>query len=50
MSIMFVDVRGFTTFAEQSEATEVVAALNELFETIVPIVVEPRRPRRQVPR
>ncbi len=37
-SIMFVDVRGFTTFAEQSEATEVVAALNELFETVVPIV------------
>ena len=37
-SIMFVDVRGFTTFAERSEATEVVAALNELFETIVPIV------------
>lgn len=38
VSIMFVDVRGFTTFAERSEATEVVAALNELFETIVPIV------------
>ena len=38
VSILFVDVRGFTTFAEQSEATEVVAALNELFETIVPIV------------
>ena len=37
-SIMFVDVRGFTAFAERSEATEVVAALNELFETIVPIV------------
>ena len=37
-SIMFVDVRGFTTFAERSEATEVVTALNELFETIVPIV------------
>jgi len=38
VSIMFVDVRGFTAFAEQSEATEVVAALNALFETIVPIV------------
>jgi class 3 adenylate cyclase len=40
VSIMFVDVRGFTTFAERSEATEVVAALNELFEAIVPIVSE----------
>jgi adenylate cyclase len=38
VSILFVDVRGFTAFAEQSEATEVVAALNQLFEVIVPIV------------
>ena len=40
VSIMFVDVRGFTAFAERSEATEVVAALNELFEIIVPIVAD----------
>src|SRR5205814_10259130 len=38
VSIMFVDVRGFTSFAERSEATEVVAALNALFEVMVPIV------------
>jgi adenylate cyclase len=38
ISIMFVDVRGFTSFAEQAEATEVIAALNSLFEVIVPIV------------
>jgi adenylate cyclase len=37
-SIMFVDVRGFTAFAERSEATEVVTALNGLFELMVPIV------------
>ena len=48
VSIMFVDVRGFTSFAERSEATEVVAALNALFEVIVPVVTAPRRPRRQV--
>lgn len=40
VSIMFVDVRGFTSFAEQAEATEVVAALNALFATMVPIVRE----------
>jgi adenylate cyclase len=38
VSIMFVDVRGFTAFAERSEATEVVAELNALFEVMVPIV------------
>ena len=40
VSIMFVDVRGFTSFAERSDATEVVAALNALFEVMVPIVAE----------
>jgi class 3 adenylate cyclase len=38
ISIMFVDVCGFTAFAERAEATEVVAALNELFEVMVPVV------------
>jgi class 3 adenylate cyclase len=38
VSIMFVDVRGFTSFAERSDATQVVAALNGLFEVMVPIV------------
>src|SRR3954469_17172582 len=38
VSIMFVDVRGFTSFAERAGATEVVATLNALFEVMVPIV------------
>src|SRR5829696_4582873 len=38
VSIMFVDVRGFTTFAERAQATEVISALNGLFEVMVPIV------------
>ena len=40
VSIMFVDVRGFTSFAERSDATQVVAALNALFEVMVPIVAD----------
>jgi class 3 adenylate cyclase len=38
VSIMFVDVCGFTPFAERSDATEVVGALNNLFELIVPVI------------
>jgi adenylate cyclase len=38
VSILFCDVRDFTGFAAQAEAAEVVAALNGLFEVIVPIV------------
>lgn len=38
VSILFCDVRGFTDFASDADAPEVVAALNRLFETIVPIV------------
>ena len=38
VSIMFCDVRDFTPFAERAEPAEVVAALNAMFETIVPIV------------
>lgn len=40
VSILFCDVRDFTAFASRAEAKEVVAALNRLFETIVPIVTE----------
>ena len=40
VSIMFVDVRGFTAFAERSEPTEVVGALNRMFEVMVPIVAK----------
>lgn len=37
-SMLFCDVRGFTSFAERATAPEVIAALNELFSAIVPIV------------
>jgi len=38
VSIMFCDVRGFTSYAERAPATEVVATLNKLFSVMVPIV------------
>lgn len=38
VSLLFCDVRDFTSFASQSEAQEVVTALNDLFETVVPII------------
>jgi adenylate cyclase len=42
VSLVFCDVRDFTTTAAESEAPEVVARLNELFECIVPIVANHR--------
>jgi adenylate cyclase len=38
VSLLFCDARDFTGFASQSDAQEVVAAINRLFETVVPIV------------
>jgi class 3 adenylate cyclase len=38
VSVLFCDVRNFTDFASDAEATEVVAAINRLFEVIVPVV------------
>jgi adenylate cyclase len=38
VSILFIDVRGFTTFAESAAADEVVATLNELYEAVVPVI------------
>jgi adenylate cyclase len=38
VSILFCDVESFTRFASQASAAEVVAELNELFETVVPVV------------
>ena len=37
-SVVFLDVRGFTRFAERAAAHEVVACLNELFEVVVPVI------------
>jgi class 3 adenylate cyclase len=39
VSVLFLDVRGFTTFAENAGAQEVVAALNRLYELVVPVVL-----------
>lgn len=38
VSVLFTDVRDFTGFAAEAEAKEVVAALNRLFEVVVPII------------
>lgn len=38
VTVMFVDVRDFTAFAERRPARQVVAALNGLFDRIVPVV------------
>jgi adenylate cyclase len=38
VTVMFVDIRGFTTFADRSTALEAVAYLNEFFGVIVPIL------------
>lgn len=38
VSILFTDVKDFTSFAESAEADEVVRCLNVLFEVIVPII------------
>jgi adenylate cyclase len=40
VTAMFLDIRDFTGFAERASAREVVAAINSLFERIVPIVRE----------
>lgn len=40
VTVMFLDVRDFTGFAQRSSAAEVVATLNRLFEQVVPIVSE----------
>jgi adenylate cyclase len=38
VTIMFIDVRNFTGFAERTPAAQVVAAINRLFERIVPVI------------
>jgi adenylate cyclase len=39
VSVLFLDVRGFTTFAEGAGAHDVVATLNQLYEAVVPVIV-----------
>jgi adenylate cyclase len=38
-SVLFLDVRGFTAFAESAAAHEVVARLNALYEAVVPVIL-----------
>ncbi len=38
VTVIFCDVRGYTEFASEATPQEVVAALNELFESVVPII------------
>jgi adenylate cyclase len=38
VTLMFIDVRNFTGFAERTPAREVVSAINRLFERIVPVI------------
>ncbi len=38
VTVMFLDVRGFTAFAERTPAPQVVATINALFEDVIPIV------------
>ena len=40
VTVMFLDVRGFTSYVERSEAEDVVTTLNRLFELIIPIIQE----------
>jgi class 3 adenylate cyclase len=40
VTVLFLDVRGFTAFSEESDARDIVAELNELFEVAVPIVLK----------
>jgi adenylate cyclase len=39
VTVMFLDVRGFTRYAESAEANEVVALLNELYGLVVPVII-----------
>lgn len=38
VTVMFVDVRGFTAYAERRPAPEVVTSLNRLFALVVPVI------------
>jgi class 3 adenylate cyclase len=40
VSLLFMDVRGFTSYAEQADARDVVARLNELYGIVVPVILE----------
>lgn len=39
VTLLFVDIRGFTTFADRSTAREAVEFLNEFFAVVIPVVI-----------
>ena len=39
VSLLFLDVRGFSRFAERAAPHEVVACLNDLYEAVVPVIL-----------
>ena len=39
VSLLFLDIRGFTSYSERAEARAVVARLNELYGAVVPVVL-----------
>ena len=39
LSLLFMDIRGFTSYSERAEAHEVVARLNDLYGAVVPVVL-----------
>ena len=41
-TVLFVDIRDFTAFAENASARETVALLNDFFNLVVPIVIDAR--------
>jgi adenylate cyclase len=38
LSMLFVDIRNFTGFAEQTPAPQIVSAINRMFERVVPVI------------
>jgi adenylate cyclase len=40
VTVLFLDIRGFTAFAEQASAPEVVAELNDFYALVVPVRAE----------
>jgi class 3 adenylate cyclase len=39
VSVLFMDVRGFTSMSERASAPEIVGTLNELYEEVVPAIL-----------
>jgi class 3 adenylate cyclase len=40
VTVLFLDIRGFTAFAERAGAAEAVARLNAFYELVVPVITE----------